>query len=77
VEEVFVGLVKGQTIAESMPSIDGGAASGVFFVAIIISVALIPFFAFREVRRVIGERKLNAMLFGTEWRATSVKEAEK
>jgi hypothetical protein len=48
VEEVLVGVFKGKTIAESIPSIGGGSPSGVFFVGIILAVALIPFFAFRQ-----------------------------
>ena len=56
VEEVLVGVFKGKTIGESIPTIGGGTPSGVFFVGIILAVALIPFFAFREAGRVIGER---------------------
>jgi fumarate reductase subunit C len=63
VEEVIVGLFKGKTIGESIPSIGGGTLSGVFFVGIILAVALIPFFAFREVGRVIGERALHSLMF--------------
>src|ERR1700736_3487972 len=63
VEEVLVGVFKGKTIGESIPIIGGGTPSGVFFVAIILSVALIPFFAFREIGRVIGERELHSLMF--------------
>ncbi|MGC2200926.1 MAG: hypothetical protein WA633_12380 [Stellaceae bacterium] len=62
-EEVLVGLIRGKTIAQSIPDVGGGSPSGVFFVAIILSVGLIPFFAFREIGRVIGERELRALLF--------------
>ena len=41
----------------------GGTPSGVFFVGIILAVALIPFFAFRTVGRVIGERALHTLMF--------------
>ena len=63
VEEVLVGVFKGKTIDESVPSIGGGTPSGVFFVGIILAVALIPFFAFREVGRAIGERALHSLMF--------------
>ena len=63
VEEVLVGIFKGKTIGESIPSIGGGSPSGVFFVGIILAVALIPFFAFREVGRAIGERELHSLIF--------------
>jgi hypothetical protein len=66
VEEVLVGVFKGKTIGESIPSIGGGSLSGIFFVGIILSIALIPFFAFREIGRVIGTRELHARLFGRQ-----------
>jgi hypothetical protein len=63
VEEVLVGIFKGKSIGESIPSIGGGTPSGVFFVGVILAVALIPFFAFREVGRAIGERELHSLMF--------------
>jgi hypothetical protein len=39
---------------------------------IIISVALIPFFAFREIGRVIGEQQLREMLFTNDYSWQSV-----
>jgi fumarate reductase subunit C len=63
VEEVLVGVFKGKSIGESIPSIGGGTPSGVFFVGVILAVALIPFFAFREVGRAIGERELHSLMF--------------
>jgi hypothetical protein len=63
VEEVLVGVFKGKTIGERVPTIGGGTPSEVFFVGIILAVALIPFFAFREVGRAIGERKLHSLIF--------------
>ena len=63
VEEVVVGVFKGKTIGESIPGIGGGSPSGVFFVGVILAVALIPFFAFREVGRAIGERELHSLMF--------------
>jgi hypothetical protein len=63
VEEVVVGVFRGKTVGESIPMIGGGSPSGVFFVGIILAVALIPFFAFREVGRSIGERALHSLMF--------------
>jgi hypothetical protein len=71
VEEVLVGVFKGNTIGQSIPSIGGGSLSGVFFVGIILSVALIPFFAFREFGRVIGERELHSLIFTGGPKATA------
>jgi hypothetical protein len=63
VEEVVVGLFKGKSIAESFPDIGGGSARGIFFMVIIISILLIPFFAFREIGQVIGSRELHSLIF--------------
>ena len=63
VEEVVVGVVKGKTIGQSIPDIGGGSLSGVIFVAIILSVALIPFFAFREISLVLGQRTMHSLIF--------------
>jgi len=63
VEEAVVGVFKGLTIGQSIPTIGGGSASGVIFVAIILAVALTPFFAFREIGRVLGERELHGLVF--------------
>jgi hypothetical protein len=66
VEEVVLGAFKGRTIAESIPHI-GGSPLGLLYIMIIISVALIPFFAFREIGRVIGEQHLREMLFTKDY----------
>ena len=63
IEEVLVGLVRGKTVAQSIPDIGSGSQTGLLFVAIIVSVGLIPFFAFREIGRVIGERELRSLIF--------------
>jgi len=63
VEHVLLGLWRGKTIVESFPAIGGGTLTGILSVAAIISVALMPFFAFRELGRVIGEGELRALLF--------------
>jgi hypothetical protein len=62
-EEVLVGLVRGKTFDQSIPDIGGGSLRGVLFVAVILSVGLIPFFAFRELSRVLGKSQLRALLF--------------
>jgi hypothetical protein len=64
VESVVVGLIKGETAAASVPVIGGGGFAGLVCVAVILFVALIPFFAFRDLNRQLGAGRLNAMLFG-------------
>ena len=50
-----VWMLRGE---ESLARIHSGSASGVFFVAIILSVVLIPFFAFREMSRVDRQERV-------------------
>ena len=61
-EEIVVGLWKGKTIAESIPKIGGGSPLGIIVASLIIMVALIPFFAFRELSRVMGKDVLKTLL---------------
>ena len=63
VEEVVVGKFKGKTIGESFPHIGDGSLRAFLFVIIIFTIALIPFFSFREIGRVFGERELRALFF--------------
>jgi hypothetical protein len=65
VEHLIAGLIHRETFAASIPAIGGGGLFGLACVALILFVALIPFFAFRNVSRVLGSSQLNAMLFGT------------
>jgi hypothetical protein len=62
IEEYVIGVFKGKSIMESVASIGGGSLSGILAVAAIITLALSPFFAFRELGRVIGERELRDLL---------------
>ena len=61
-EHVLVGLWKGETIAESIPAIGGGGLAGIASVGIIMAFALMPYFAYREIARVIGEEELRALI---------------
>jgi hypothetical protein len=61
-EEIVIGLWKGRTIAESIPKIGGGSPLGIVIASLIITVALIPFFAFRELSRVMGKGVLEALV---------------
>ena len=62
-EQVIVGVWHGQTMLESIPSVGGGGLTGVIILGTIISVTLIPFFALRALRRLIGGPELYALLF--------------
>lgn len=62
-EDVIVGLFHHKTITESMPTLGGGGVEGILLVALMVCIVLIPFFAFREIARAIGEDELLSLLF--------------
>ena len=64
VERVIGGVVRGRSIAQSFPTIGGGSVQGILSVGATVFVALIPFFAFREIARVIGHSELWSWLNG-------------
>ena len=61
-ERVIVGAWSGRTIAQSFPSIGGGSLQGILSLGATVFVALIPFFAFREISRVIGPSEFWSVL---------------
>jgi hypothetical protein len=63
VEGVIVGLWHGETLVASVPGMGGGGIKGVISIGIIMFVVLIPFFAFREMHRVLGAAALQTILF--------------
>jgi hypothetical protein len=62
IESVLVGVWHGSTFAASFPPILGGSLKGILSVGIMCFVVLIPFFAFREIGRVVGRRELSALI---------------
>jgi len=63
VEHVIIGLWYGKDILQSMPGFGGGGIDGVIMVGVIMSVALIPFFAFTEIARFFGPAALQSLIF--------------
>jgi len=59
-EEVLVGLLKGKSLAHSAPELGGGTAAEILAIAVIMCVALIPFFA---LRRVYGDAEFDSLVF--------------
>jgi hypothetical protein len=78
VEEIAVGLFHGKTAAESFPEIGGGGLVGVLTTAAIMCVALVPFFSFREIARIVGEAEFRILMLGPprEKRASASPEAQ-
>jgi hypothetical protein len=61
-EEVIVGVCRGTPVSESLPVIGAGSLKGLLCRGGIVFIALIPFFAFREIGRVIGKGELWSLL---------------
>jgi len=68
-ERTLTGVLHGKTVLQSVPSIGGGTLQGILMVGIIMFVALMPFFAFRELNQAIGTQQLHALLFGDPTKA--------
>ena len=60
-ETIVSGLWKGKSLAESMPKMGDGSPAELVVTGIILTVALIPFFAFRELSRVLGKGVLGGL----------------
>ena len=67
-ESIIVGVAHGKTIAASFPELAGGHLQGIIALELIVSVSLVPFFAFREGSRELGEGRLMRLLMGRRGR---------
>ena len=63
VEEVAVGLIHHRTIAASLAEVGGGTIEQLIATSIVALLILIPFFAFRVLGEVVGERNLVYVFF--------------
>src|SRR5580700_11110520 len=64
VEKVLVGVVGGETISESFSDLGGRTLISIVSMSTLAFVMLIPFFAFRELGRLIGEKELRSLFLG-------------
>ena len=64
-EKVIEGAIKGKTVVASLPSIGGGGLAGLLSAGVIMFVALVPFFGFRNLSLVLGADRLRSLLFGS------------
>jgi len=62
-ESVVVGLFRGHTLAASVPSFGGGGDIGLMTVSLIMFVSLLPFFAFKNLARALGNARMIEILF--------------
>jgi hypothetical protein len=63
-EEIVIGRFHGKGIADSLPALGGGGVAGTFSVTALLCIALVPFFAFREIARAIGEAEFRTLMLG-------------
>ena len=63
VEEEVVGMLRGKTFGESFPHIGDGSPRAFLYMIIIFFIGLIPFFSYKEIGRVFGERELRSLFF--------------
>jgi hypothetical protein len=72
-EHVVRGVFEHKAITESLSEIGGGSLPVILAGGLIMFVVLVPFFAFREIGRVLGQNKLYHLFFlegakaATDW----------
>jgi len=64
-EEAGVGWFHHKSFTQSIAEIGGGTLEGILVLMVILAVLLIPFFAFTELRGVVGESKLRKLFFSS------------
>lgn len=62
-EDTAIGRFHGESFQQSISDIGGGSWKGILTLTVLLFVVLIPFFAFTELRRVLGEDRLVEAFF--------------
>jgi hypothetical protein len=62
-EKTIEGLIRGKSVADSMPALGGGGLMGLLSITAILFIALIPFFGLRNLSLAVGEGRLWAIMF--------------
>ena len=62
-EEVGIGLYRRESFQQSIADLGGGTWKGILTLTVLLFVVLIPFVAFGELQRVLGEGKLELIFF--------------
>jgi hypothetical protein len=63
-EEIIIGQFHGKSVADSLPALGGGGVVGTLSVTALLCIALVPFFAFREIARTVGEAEFRTLMLG-------------
>ena len=71
IEEVVAGALHGHSLTESISRIADGSWLEMLATCIILLLILVPYFAYREVDRLLGERSLFRMMTGEEAERTA------
>jgi hypothetical protein len=62
-EKAVVGLVSGSSVASGVTEIGGGGPLDLLTIAAILFVALVPYFAFKEITQALGWPTIRKLLF--------------
>jgi hypothetical protein len=62
-EEVVVGLLHHRNVTDSLVELGGGTLDQLIATSVVVLLILIPFFAFRSLGEVVGERNLVRVFF--------------
>jgi hypothetical protein len=60
-EELIVGSLRGRSVADSLAEVGGGTLDQAIATSVVVLLVLIPFFAFRSLGELLGERNLVAV----------------
>ena len=62
-EEAAVGLYRGKSFQQSISDLGGGTLNGILVLTLLLFAMLIPFVGYGELRRILGEGKLEKLFF--------------
>jgi hypothetical protein len=65
-EELVIGWFHDKSVTESFPQLGGGGLLGPLSVTALLCIALVPFFAFRELARLVGQAEFRLIMFGPD-----------
>ncbi|SDP01951.1 hypothetical protein [Afipia sp. GAS231] len=63
IEEIVVGKIHGRTVFDSLSEIAGGTAHQIVATILIMFLVLVPYFAFRSLGDIVGDRTLVRLFF--------------
>jgi hypothetical protein len=63
IEEIVVGAIRGRTVLDSISEIAGGSFPQIVATILIIFLILVPYFAFRALGEIVGDKTLVQLFF--------------